>query len=159
MGADYWPYRARRGDRAELGKPYGLGEETALIEMPISWSLDDFPHFEFMRTPTMVLPGLQSARTVGLGQARRGRVHGSAGAGEEVWADPDHPGLDVRLVPADRLPVGVEDVVAAGEQLDAMARAGVLDVEEERLADAVLARSEVDLAAGVAHDLPGPQDV
>jgi peptidoglycan-N-acetylglucosamine deacetylase len=64
MGADYWPYRARRGDRAELGKPYRFGGETALIEMPISWSLDDHPHFEFVRTPTTVLPGLQSARTV-----------------------------------------------------------------------------------------------
>jgi peptidoglycan/xylan/chitin deacetylase (PgdA/CDA1 family) len=64
MGADYWPYRARRGDRAELGKPYRFGEETRLIEMPISWSLDDHPHFEFLRTPTSVLPGLQSARTV-----------------------------------------------------------------------------------------------
>ena len=64
MGADYWPYRARRGNRAELGKPFGRGEETALIEMPISWSLDDHPHFEFVRTPTTVLPGLQSARTV-----------------------------------------------------------------------------------------------
>ena len=64
MGADYWPYRARRGDMAELGKPFGFGAETALIEMPISWSLDDYPHFEFVRTPTTVLPGLQSARTV-----------------------------------------------------------------------------------------------
>jgi peptidoglycan/xylan/chitin deacetylase (PgdA/CDA1 family) len=64
MGADYWPYRARRGDRAVLGEPYGRGEETTLIEMPISWSLDDFPHFEFIRTPTSVLPGLQSARAV-----------------------------------------------------------------------------------------------
>ena len=64
MGADYWPYRARRGDQVELGKPYRIGEETALIEMPISWSLDDYPHFEFVRTPTTVLPGLQSARTV-----------------------------------------------------------------------------------------------
>jgi peptidoglycan/xylan/chitin deacetylase (PgdA/CDA1 family) len=64
MGADYWPYRARRGDRAELGKPFRYGEETALIEMPISWSLDDYPHFEFVRTPTTVLPGLQSARAV-----------------------------------------------------------------------------------------------
>jgi peptidoglycan/xylan/chitin deacetylase (PgdA/CDA1 family) len=64
MGADYWPYRARRGDLAELGKPFSFGAETALIEMPISWSLDDYPHFEFVRTPTTVLPGLQSARTV-----------------------------------------------------------------------------------------------
>src|SRR3954453_15597276 len=36
MGADYIPYRARRGDKAELGKPYGFGEETTLIEMPFS---------------------------------------------------------------------------------------------------------------------------
>jgi peptidoglycan-N-acetylglucosamine deacetylase len=64
MGADYWPYRARRGDVVELGKPFRFGEETSLIEMPISWSLDDYPHFEFVRTPTTVLPGLQSARTV-----------------------------------------------------------------------------------------------
>jgi peptidoglycan/xylan/chitin deacetylase (PgdA/CDA1 family) len=64
MGADYWPYRARRGDVAELGQPYRFGEETALIEMPISWSLDDYPHFEFLRTPQAVLPGLQSARAV-----------------------------------------------------------------------------------------------
>jgi peptidoglycan/xylan/chitin deacetylase (PgdA/CDA1 family) len=64
MGADYWPYRARRGDVAELGKPFRFGEATTLIEMPISWSLDDYPHFEFVRTPTTVLPGLQPARTV-----------------------------------------------------------------------------------------------
>jgi peptidoglycan-N-acetylglucosamine deacetylase len=64
MGADYWPYRARRGDHAKLGEPYRFGEETPLIEMPISWSLDDYPHFEFVRTPTTVLPGLQSARAV-----------------------------------------------------------------------------------------------
>jgi peptidoglycan-N-acetylglucosamine deacetylase len=64
MGADYWPYRARRGDRVELGKPFGFGEATGLIEMPISWSLDDYPHFEFVRTPATVLPGLHPARAV-----------------------------------------------------------------------------------------------
>jgi peptidoglycan/xylan/chitin deacetylase (PgdA/CDA1 family) len=64
MGSDYWPYRARRGDVAKLGEPYTFGAETTLIEMPISWSLDDFPHFEFMRTPQTVLQGLQPARAV-----------------------------------------------------------------------------------------------
>jgi peptidoglycan/xylan/chitin deacetylase (PgdA/CDA1 family) len=64
MGADYIPYRARRGDVVELGKPYRFGAETELIEMPISWSLDDFPHFEFLRTPQSVLPGLQPPRVV-----------------------------------------------------------------------------------------------
>ena len=61
MGGDYWPYRARRGDRAELGKPFQFGEETALIEMPISWSLDDYPHFEFVRTATRRVAGLAAA--------------------------------------------------------------------------------------------------
>lgn len=64
MGADYLPYRARRGDVAALGEPFRFGEPTRLIEMPISWSLDDYPHFEFVRTPTTVLPGMQPARAV-----------------------------------------------------------------------------------------------
>jgi peptidoglycan/xylan/chitin deacetylase (PgdA/CDA1 family) len=64
MGNDYWPYRARKGDRAELGKPYHFGEPTEIIEMPISWSLDDYPHFEFVRTANAILPGLQPARLV-----------------------------------------------------------------------------------------------
>ena len=32
--------------------------------MPISWSLDDHPHFEFMRTEQTILPGLMNARSV-----------------------------------------------------------------------------------------------
>ena len=64
MGADYLPYRCRRGDVAKLGEPYRFGEETALIEMPISWSLDDYPHFEFVRTASTVLASMQPARAV-----------------------------------------------------------------------------------------------
>ena len=64
MGGDYIPYLARRGDVAELNKPYRLGEATSLIEMPISWSLDDYPHFEFVRTPQTVLASMQPARAV-----------------------------------------------------------------------------------------------
>ena len=64
MGADYLPYRARRGDVAKLGEPFHFGKETSLIEMPISWSLDDYPHFEFVRTPQTVLAGMHSARAV-----------------------------------------------------------------------------------------------
>jgi peptidoglycan-N-acetylglucosamine deacetylase len=64
MGADYAPYRARRGDVAKVGEPFHFGEPTALIEMPISWSLDDYPHFEFVRTETTILAGLQPAKAV-----------------------------------------------------------------------------------------------
>jgi peptidoglycan-N-acetylglucosamine deacetylase len=64
MGDDYQPYWARRGDIVELQKPMVLGAPTKLVEMPISWHLDDYPHFEFLRTPDYVLPGLMNARGV-----------------------------------------------------------------------------------------------
>lgn len=64
MGSDYLPYRARIGDVAKLGEPFRFGRQTSLIEMPVSWTLDDYPHFEFVRTDTTILPGLQSARVV-----------------------------------------------------------------------------------------------
>ena len=41
-----------------------FGEPTGLIEIQISWSLDDFPHFEFMRQPNSVLASLQPARAL-----------------------------------------------------------------------------------------------
>lgn len=49
MGHDYLPYQARSGDRVEAGKPVAFGAPTALVELPVSWSLDDFPHFEYFR--------------------------------------------------------------------------------------------------------------
>jgi peptidoglycan-N-acetylglucosamine deacetylase len=64
MGHDYLPYRARQGDIIELEKPAVLGSETKLVEMPISWTLDDYPHFEFVRTPTAILGGLKPASGV-----------------------------------------------------------------------------------------------
>jgi peptidoglycan/xylan/chitin deacetylase (PgdA/CDA1 family) len=64
MGSDYLPYRARRSDVAKRGEPFHFGQQTALIEMPISWSLDDYPHFEFVRTDTTILASMQPARIV-----------------------------------------------------------------------------------------------
>ena len=64
MGADYLPYRPRRGDVAKLGEPYRFGEETPLIEIPVSWSLDDYPHFEFVRTQATMLASMQPPRVV-----------------------------------------------------------------------------------------------
>jgi peptidoglycan/xylan/chitin deacetylase (PgdA/CDA1 family) len=64
MGHDYLPYRVRQGDAVELEKPFAFGRPTKLIEMPISWSLDDFPHFEYLRTRESVQPGLQNAHQV-----------------------------------------------------------------------------------------------
>ncbi len=64
MGHDYCPYRVRRNDVITLEAPAVFGERTPLIEMPVSWSLDDYPHFEFVRTRESILPGLQNANQV-----------------------------------------------------------------------------------------------
>jgi len=61
MGHDYLPYRARTGDRITLEEPAAFGPETGLVEMPISWSLDDHPHFEYFRADGVTLPGLRAA--------------------------------------------------------------------------------------------------
>ncbi len=45
MANDHEPYRVRQGDVVHTDQPMEFGKETSLVEMPISWSLDDFPHF------------------------------------------------------------------------------------------------------------------
>ena len=60
MGHDYIPYRVRQGDVVSLQEPMKFGADTPLIEMPISWSQDDHPHFEM--TPDR--PGHRNANSV-----------------------------------------------------------------------------------------------
>jgi peptidoglycan-N-acetylglucosamine deacetylase len=59
MANDYTPYFARRGDIITADQPARFGATTSLIELPVSWSLDDFPHFEYLWTATHLQPGLQ----------------------------------------------------------------------------------------------------
>ncbi len=64
MGHDCLPYYARQGDVIEHDEASRFGPETALVEMPVSWTLDDYPHFEFVRTEGAILPGLMNANAV-----------------------------------------------------------------------------------------------
>ncbi|MFN4087718.1 MAG: polysaccharide deacetylase family protein [Alphaproteobacteria bacterium] len=64
MGHDHLPYRARSGDVVTADAPMTFGRETPLVEMPISWSLDDYPHFEYMRIGQSVAPGLRDTQSV-----------------------------------------------------------------------------------------------
>jgi len=59
MGTDYTPYYVRRNDVADLDGPYRFGEPTDIVELPVSWTLDDYPQFEYLRSDTGVLPGLR----------------------------------------------------------------------------------------------------
>ena len=64
MGHDHTPYFARAHDEVTLEAPMKFGPVTSLIEMPISWSLDDFPHFELWSGEGGVWPGLRPAAGV-----------------------------------------------------------------------------------------------
>jgi peptidoglycan-N-acetylglucosamine deacetylase len=64
MGHDYLPYQAREYDVVTLEEPIVYGADTKLVEMPISWSLDDFMVFEYYRYESTVLPGLKNAGLV-----------------------------------------------------------------------------------------------
>lgn len=64
MANDHHPYFVRKGDRPSVDGPLVMGEATRLVEMPVSWTLDDYPHFEFVRTASYVIPGLMNARSV-----------------------------------------------------------------------------------------------
>jgi peptidoglycan/xylan/chitin deacetylase (PgdA/CDA1 family) len=57
MGNDFSPYYCRVGDQAPADGPFVWGRETNLLELPITWGLDDFPAFEFVVTRDGTLPG------------------------------------------------------------------------------------------------------
>lgn len=58
MGHDYQPYRARVGDQLPDDGPAVWGEESELIELPWSWTNDDYPYLEFVAFRRMIMPGL-----------------------------------------------------------------------------------------------------
>jgi hypothetical protein len=60
MGDDFHPYWCRQGDAFDLSSPYRFGEPVDLVEMPVTWGLDDFPAFEYVSLPAKLYPGLRS---------------------------------------------------------------------------------------------------
>lgn len=72
MGDDFSPSWCRVGDRHQPDGPFLFGDPVDLVELPVSWILDDFPHFEYvsLRPDGLRLPGLSAATKV-----------------EEIWRD------------------------------------------------------------------------
>ncbi|WIX77348.1 polysaccharide deacetylase [Amycolatopsis carbonis] len=61
MGTDFEPYFARSGDFNDPDRAYRFGAASSIVELPVSWTLDDYPHLEYLRLPQGVMPGLQDA--------------------------------------------------------------------------------------------------
>jgi peptidoglycan/xylan/chitin deacetylase (PgdA/CDA1 family) len=58
MAQDFEPYWCRSGDVVDAEGSIQFGEEIELVEIPFSWSLDDFPQMEFVAAPGRILEGL-----------------------------------------------------------------------------------------------------
>ena len=72
MGDDFTPYWCRVGDVIQEDGPYLFGSNVDLVEMPVSWVLDDFPHFEYV--------SIRSAGINRSGLSAPSKV-------EEIWRD------------------------------------------------------------------------
>lgn len=59
---DFHPYHPRIGDQVSVNEPLQLGREVDLWEFPVSFCLDDWPHFTFTFEPSRV--GLSSPSKV-----------------------------------------------------------------------------------------------
>ena len=46
MANDYDLYRVRQGDRHSIADGTRWGEPGSLVEVPVYWAMDDWPHFE-----------------------------------------------------------------------------------------------------------------
>lgn len=57
MAQDFEPYYCRVGDELHRDAAFVFGEEIALVEVPVSWSLDDFPQLEFVVAPPLLFAG------------------------------------------------------------------------------------------------------
>jgi peptidoglycan/xylan/chitin deacetylase (PgdA/CDA1 family) len=63
MAMDFEPYWCRTGDRIHRDGPYEFGRELDLVEIPVSYSLDDAPLLEFLiMGGGAVLPGANSPK-------------------------------------------------------------------------------------------------
>jgi len=65
MGHDCLPCFHRLGDVVLAYRPMIFGPRTRMVEIPISWSLGDHPHFEFVHgRDGSIMPGLANASAV-----------------------------------------------------------------------------------------------
>ena len=60
MGNDFALYHCRKHEPISATEPFSFGAPTKIVEVPVSWSLDDYPHFEFVRMPHAIM---QSSHT------------------------------------------------------------------------------------------------
>ena len=75
MGTGFQPYLCRLGDEPNPDEGYRFGREIDLVEIPVSWALDDWPYFEVVFEPDPLV-GLSSRARSRCGRRMYGHVPG-----------------------------------------------------------------------------------
>ena len=63
FGSDFEPYWCRTGDVVSADEGFQYGRPLPLVEMPVSWHLDDFPQFEPVTLAGLSMTGLRTPAT------------------------------------------------------------------------------------------------
>jgi peptidoglycan/xylan/chitin deacetylase (PgdA/CDA1 family) len=64
MAQDFEPYWCRTGDKMERDRAFEFGPELELVEIPVSWTLDDFVQLEYVVSPGLSLSGSQNPKEI-----------------------------------------------------------------------------------------------
>jgi peptidoglycan/xylan/chitin deacetylase (PgdA/CDA1 family) len=79
MGSDFQPYWVRDGDRVATDAAFVFGRPIPIVELPVAWLLDDFPHFEFVRGALTAMKPPSAVREIWWGEYRWFAKHGGDG--------------------------------------------------------------------------------
>ncbi|MGZ3640657.1 MAG: polysaccharide deacetylase family protein [Candidatus Limnocylindrales bacterium] len=78
MADDVHPYRVRHGDMHDVSRSR-LGEAGRLVEMPVSWALDDWPHFEPSASAVGPLSASSKVLEIWTDELRYAHAHAAGG--------------------------------------------------------------------------------
>ncbi|KAA9161602.1 polysaccharide deacetylase [Amycolatopsis acidicola] len=124
MGTDFEPYLARSGDVCDADGPYRFGPKSEVVELPVSWTLDDYPHLEYFRSSTFVMPGLQDAEAM-FSRFLRDVRYMADSTGDGVTTVTLHPqvvGRGSRMVALEQFVTGCRDLGVTFERCVDVAR-------------------------------------
>jgi peptidoglycan/xylan/chitin deacetylase (PgdA/CDA1 family) len=102
MGADFTPYYARVDDAYDAVSPYHFGPNVDLVELPVTWLLDDFPHFEFVDKDTYGLSAASKVEEIWTDEFNYARAHVEGGL-FSLTMHPQVIGRGHRMMMLDRL--------------------------------------------------------
>lgn len=102
MGSDFTPYYARTGDSHDRVSAYRFGPNVDLVELPVTWLLDDFPHFEFVDRDTSGLSPASRVAEIWTDEFQYARRHVPGGL-FSLTMHPQVIGRGYRMMMLDRL--------------------------------------------------------